>query len=178
MAGCRTPGRQRIQHKDVRLDLALPAAANAFNFWAIRERSFAEAVGFRLAIAFIQRMRFSFDRTRIRCVFDSGSPVQSWLKHRMSRPTRISEPRSWIGLWRRPYGSFLIPRQKRLAQFGQTVTPADLSGVVQEPGFAVVVFAFERKFLQLSDRCRKPRRIKKQKFQRTDGRLVHVPMRW
>src|SRR5688572_1955299 len=52
----------------------------------MRETSLEEVVGIRLAIALIQRMRLSFARTRMRCVLESGSPVQSWLKHRMSRP--------------------------------------------------------------------------------------------
>jgi hypothetical protein len=52
--------------------------------------SFDEAVGILFAIELIHRMRFSRDTTRIKCVFDNGSPVQSWLKQTMSRPRRTA----------------------------------------------------------------------------------------
>src|SRR5262249_22914425 len=64
--------------------------AAAASFQNARLKSALDAVGVRYPIEFTHNTRFSRAINRIRCVFDSGSPLQSWLKQSMSLPRKDS----------------------------------------------------------------------------------------
>ena len=58
------------------------------SFFTIRLASRALAVGRRLPMLFTHSTRFSRARIFIACIFDSGSPSQSFEKQTMSRPLK------------------------------------------------------------------------------------------
>jgi hypothetical protein len=70
-------------------------AAKDFSFFRARLASDLESVGARKPIEFTHRMRLSRAKSRMMCVRERGSPLQSWLKQRMSRPTRGSSVVCW-----------------------------------------------------------------------------------
>src|SRR5262245_63086590 len=64
--------------------------AAAASFQNARLKSALDAVGVRYPIELTHSTRLSRAISRIRCVFDSGSPFQSWLKQSMSLPRKES----------------------------------------------------------------------------------------
>src|SRR5215468_7930092 len=74
--------------------------AAAASFWNARRTSALDAAGVRYPMELTHSTRLSRAINRIRCVFDSGSPFQSWLKHSMSLPRK--EPAATVA------GAFLI----------------------------------------------------------------------
>src|SRR5262245_10395611 len=75
-------------------------------FWIARETSRREVVGARYPMELTHRTRLSRANRRMRCVLDSGSPLQSWLKQSMSRLCSGPALGPWlrIGLFSREGG--------------------------------------------------------------------------